>query len=97
MPLSPPAPRRHIHTRRIECRGYLREDGLWDVDAWIEDTKTYPFESELRGTVEAGGQVHVPETRPEHLPPTFHPYNPHTPHTITPFTRVPPHPKPKTP
>lgn len=58
MPLSPPAPRRHIHTRRIECRGYLREDGLWDVDAWIEDTKTYPFESELRGTVEAGGQVH---------------------------------------
>ena len=58
MPMSPPVPRRHIHTRRIECRGFLREDGLWDIDAWIEDTKTYPFESEDRGTVEAGGQVH---------------------------------------
>ncbi|MFN4088230.1 MAG: DUF2889 domain-containing protein [Alphaproteobacteria bacterium] len=58
MPLSPAKPRRHIHTRRIECRGYLREDDLWDVEAWIEDTKAYAFDSELRGAVEAGGQIH---------------------------------------
>ena len=56
--LSPPAAREQIHTRRIECRGYLREDGLWDVEAQIVDTKTYPFENGWRGTVEPGDPVH---------------------------------------
>ena len=41
MPLSPPAPRKLQHTRAIECRGYEREDGLWDIEAHLVDTKTY--------------------------------------------------------
>jgi len=41
MPLSKPAPRRHLHTRTITCEGYEREDGLWDIEAHLVDTKTY--------------------------------------------------------
>jgi hypothetical protein len=41
MPLSPPAPRKLQHTREIECKGYEREDGLWDIEAQLIDTKTY--------------------------------------------------------
>ena len=41
MPLSAPAPRKLIHTRALECKGYEREDGLWDIEAQLMDTKTY--------------------------------------------------------
>jgi len=41
MPLSPPAPRKLQHTRQIECKGYEREDGLWDIEAQLIDTKSY--------------------------------------------------------
>ena len=41
MPLSPPTARKLIHTRKIECTGYEREDGLWDIEAHLTDTKTY--------------------------------------------------------
>lgn len=40
MPLPESAPRRLIHTRAIECKGYQREDGLWDIEAHLVDTKT---------------------------------------------------------
>ena len=56
--LSAPAPRAPIHTRKIECQGYLREDALWDIEARIRDTKSYPFENGWRGTVEPGSAVH---------------------------------------
>lgn len=39
MPLSPPAARDELHTRRIEIRGYRRSDGLYDVEGRIVDTK----------------------------------------------------------
>lgn len=58
MPLSPPAPREHIHSRDIILRGYLREDGLWDVEAHLTDTKTYGFPNRDRGTIEAGEPIH---------------------------------------
>ena len=58
IPLSPPVPRRPIHTRRIECRGYLRDDGLWDIEARIVDTKSYAFENGWRGTMAPGDPVH---------------------------------------
>ena len=41
MPLSPPAPRKLQHTRQIECKGYEREDGLWDIEAQLIDSKSY--------------------------------------------------------
>ena len=42
MPLTAAAPRKLIHTRAIECKGYEREDGLWDIQARLTDTKTQP-------------------------------------------------------
>ena len=43
MPLSAAADREHIHTRNVECRGYRRTDGLWDVEGHLTDVKAYPF------------------------------------------------------
>jgi hypothetical protein len=59
MPLShPAAPRQHIHTRRVEVRGYRREDGLWDIEGHLADTKTYSFSNMDRGEVQAGEAIH---------------------------------------
>ena len=58
MPLSDPAPRKHLHTRNVECRGYLRDDGLWDIEGHLVDTKTYAFPNRHRGEVGAGEPVH---------------------------------------
>lgn len=58
MPLSPPAPRQHLHNRDIHCKGYYREDGMWDIEGHITDTKTYDFNNEYRGEVRSGTPVH---------------------------------------
>jgi len=58
MPLSPSAPREHIHTRQVECRGYRRADGLWDIEGHITDVKTYGFGNRERGEVAAGTPIH---------------------------------------
>ncbi|MDW8469043.1 MAG: DUF2889 domain-containing protein [Burkholderiales bacterium] len=63
MSLPPPAPRRHLHTRTIECRGYEREDGLFDIEARIVDRKTYAVDEPYRGHREAGSHVHDMEVR----------------------------------
>lgn len=39
--LDPPAPRKRLHTRQITCEGFEREDGLFDIDGRIRDTKDY--------------------------------------------------------
>lgn len=58
MPLSPPAARKHVHTRQIDCRGFQRDDGLWDIEARIVDTKTYTFPNHDRGQIAAGEPLH---------------------------------------
>jgi len=58
MPLPPVAPREHLHTRRIETRGYRREDGLWDIEGTLVDTKTYAFWSHAHGDMPVGQPVH---------------------------------------
>jgi hypothetical protein len=58
MPLSPPAPRQHLHTRAIELRGYAREDGLYDIEAHLVDTKSYAFENRFRGSIQPGEALH---------------------------------------
>ena len=58
MPLSAPVKRRHYHTREVRCLGFEREDGLWDIEGRITDTKTYSFENHDRGTVGSGAAVH---------------------------------------
>jgi hypothetical protein len=44
MPLPAPQARSHLHTRAVVFRGYHREDGLWDIEAALIDTKTYALE-----------------------------------------------------
>lgn len=58
MNLPPPVPRTHKHTRRITCEGYRRDDGLWDIDARIVDTKTYRYTEPDRGSRAIGEPVH---------------------------------------
>src|SRR6266404_6928385 len=58
MALSAPAPREPLHTRQIECQGFHRSDGLWDIEAHMTDRKTYSFPSDERGEVTAGTPVH---------------------------------------
>ncbi len=56
--LGEPVERELIHTRRVVSRGYLRADGLWDIEAEIFDTKAYPM-TNLDGR-------HVPVGEPVH-------------------------------
>ena len=58
MPLSPPVGRQHLHTRRVTCQGFFREDGLWDVEGRIADDKTYEHGNEWRGPLKPGDLVH---------------------------------------
>ncbi|HYE48036.1 MAG TPA: DUF2889 domain-containing protein [Azospirillaceae bacterium] len=58
MPLSAPAERQHLHTRRVTCQGYRRADGLWDIEGHITDQKTYPFENTWRGALQPGDLLH---------------------------------------
>lgn len=58
MPLPPPAARTPLHKRRLTIDGFEREDGLYDIEGRIVDTKTYAYESDLHGRVEPGTPVH---------------------------------------
>ena len=57
MPLPAPTPREEIHLRRIEMRGYRREDGLYDIEARLTDTKAMSFELPEK-TLSPGEPVH---------------------------------------
>ena len=59
MPLSTPSCERELlHTRTIECKGYLRSDGLWDIDGWLTDIKTHNFPNKDRVEIKAGEALH---------------------------------------
>lgn len=58
MPLSPSAPREPLHTRHVECRGYRRADGHWDIEGHITDVKAYSFNNRLRGEITPGTPLH---------------------------------------
>ena len=54
-----PTRRRHMHTRTIECNGYLRDDGLWEVEARLRDTKPFSQSaSRYREELKPGDPVH---------------------------------------
>ena len=51
--------RRHMHTRTIECNGYLRDDGLWEVEARLRDVKPFcQSASRYREELKPGDPVH---------------------------------------
>jgi hypothetical protein len=47
-----------MHTRNIVCEGYRRDDGLWDIEARLLDTKAYPTREAERGRRPPGSPVH---------------------------------------
>jgi hypothetical protein len=50
--------RRLIHERQVKCRGYLRADGLWDIEASLADVKTHAVPLAEGRIVEAGEAYH---------------------------------------
>jgi len=56
--LSAPTPRRLIHERRVVTRGYLRDDGMWDIEGELIDEKTYTYADRDRGPLPAGSPMH---------------------------------------
>ena len=56
--LSPAMPREAVHKRQINCNGFVRDDGLYDIEAELTDHKTYDFPSDFRGTVTPDLAVH---------------------------------------
>jgi hypothetical protein len=49
--------RRHVHTRSIRVDAYARDDGLWDVEAVLVDTKSRDLQL-ASGPRRAGDPVH---------------------------------------
>jgi hypothetical protein len=50
--------RKAVHERNIQCKGYLREDGLWDIEAHLTDEKMHNMHSVERGEIPAGEKIH---------------------------------------
>ncbi len=57
MSLPNPAPRKLLHNRAVNCYGYQREDGLWDIEGHIKDTKTYLYTNSQKD-FPAGEPIH---------------------------------------
>ncbi|MCP3675498.1 MAG: DUF2889 domain-containing protein [Gammaproteobacteria bacterium] len=58
MPLSEHVARKKIHRRNIDSQGFLREDGLWDIETRLVDTKSEHSLALERGEIEAGVPLH---------------------------------------
>jgi hypothetical protein len=50
--------RRLMHRRTVECLGYLRDDGLWEVEARLVDTKPFARHDRRHGMRQPGDPVH---------------------------------------
>ena len=59
MPLpEPKAPRQPLHRRQIEIQGFRRDDGLYDIEGRLVDTKPYDFKL-AAGVRRAGEPIHA--------------------------------------
>ena len=58
MPLPLASERRPIHSRRIDCTGFRRADGLWDIEGCLIDTRTQAMETFGRGIISPGEHLH---------------------------------------
>ena len=57
MPIEKTAARELLHTRAVEIRGYRREDGLYDIEGHLVDSKPRDFQL-ASGLRPAGQPVH---------------------------------------
>jgi len=55
---SPTVERELAHRRQITLNGFVRSDGLFDIEAKLTDHKTYSFPSDFRGEVTPDLPVH---------------------------------------
>ena len=58
MPFKETVERYPVHDRQIECKGYERKDGLWDIEGYLIDIKHYDFANTDRGIVKSGEKYH---------------------------------------
>lgn len=56
--LSDPAPRKPLHTRTIECNGFIRDDALYDIEGHLVDVKSVGFYNMDRGELKPGEPIH---------------------------------------
>ena len=75
MPLPPAAARIDAHTRTVTFHAYAREDGLWDIEACMTDTKAYDDEAERM--CGAGRRAHARHDDPGHPGQTIPHYQSH--------------------
>lgn len=63
MSVAPPAaPRKQLHLRRISCEGFLREDGLIELEGLLIDTKPVPLKL-VNKVLAAGDPIHQMRVR----------------------------------
>jgi hypothetical protein len=55
--VKPATGRRHVHKRSIQIDAFARDDGLWDLEARLIDTKSRDFEL-ATGVRQAGDPIH---------------------------------------
>ncbi|PLC55896.1 hypothetical protein CR155_02300 [Pollutimonas nitritireducens] len=55
---KPQSPRKAAHSRTIHLQAYERQDGLWDLEALIEDLKAEPFTSQA-SHFDCGVPIHL--------------------------------------
>ena len=53
-----PTERHLVHNRKINCNGYVRADGNFDIEAELMDSKTYDFPSNTHGTIQKDSPYH---------------------------------------
>ena len=58
MPLPEARPREVLTERTITCNGYLRDDGLVDVEGHLVDVRGYDTANDWRGAVPRGAPIH---------------------------------------
>lgn len=64
MPLSSVVHRKPLHTRKLTLQGYLREDGLLDIEGHLIDTKPFDIPNRDRGgRIRAGESLHEMRVR----------------------------------
>ena len=56
--LSPPARRSPAHRRTITLDGYARDDGAYDIEAELIDTKAHSFPSRAHGEIKKDQPLH---------------------------------------
>ncbi|MCW5653415.1 DUF2889 domain-containing protein [Hydrogenophaga sp.] len=65
--LPPPKPRAPLHTRQVTCTGWLREDGLWEVEGRLSDVRAYDMDPAfVRGNAvmrKSGDPIHLMSLR----------------------------------